>query len=85
MLQAAPVLEALSVQAMKATICALIDNPGEVELAESWLEANRKVLSFVSEQNACGCCVMGWDIEIPEEFVSTLPNHISASSEWASS
>ena len=70
---------------MKATIYALTDNPGEVELAESWLEANRKVLSFISEQNACGCCVMGWDIEGPEEIVSTLPNHISASSEWTSS
>jgi hypothetical protein len=35
---------------MKATIYALTDNPGEVELAESWLEANRKVLSFISEQ-----------------------------------
>lgn len=70
---------------MKATICALIDNPGELELAESWLEANRDALSFVSEQNACGCCVMGWDIEGPVEIVSTLPNQISASSEWTSS
>lgn len=69
---------------MRATICALIDSPGEVELAESWLDRNRDKLTFVSNQNACGCCVMGWDIEGPDEIVSTLPVHISAASKWAS-
>ena len=70
---------------MKATIFALIDNLGEVELAETWIEENREKLTFISDMNACGCCVMGWDVEGPEEIVSTLPNHISAGSEWASS
>ena len=68
---------------MRATICASVGNPGEVELAESWIEENRRRLTFVSDQNACGCCVIGWDIEGPEDVLSTLPYQISASSEWA--
>lgn len=69
---------------MRATICALVDNPGEIDLAESWLEKNQERLTFVSDQNACGCCAMGWDVEGPAEVVSTLPNNISAASEWTS-
>lgn len=69
---------------MRATICALVDNPGEVDLAESWLESYRDQLTYISDQNACGCCVMGWDVEGPAEVISTLPDNISAASEWAS-
>ena len=69
----------------RASICALADNPGEVEDAERWLKENASALSFVSEMNGCGCCVFAWDIQGPAEVIKTLPEHLSAGSEWASS
>ena len=69
----------------RASICALTDNAGEVEQAESWLERNRARLSHVSEMNGCGCCVFSWDVQGPKEVIDTLPLHLSAGSAWASS
>lgn len=69
----------------RASICALVDNEGEVEEAERWLEDHRAVLTFVSEMNGCGCCFFAWDIQGPEELVSSLPKHLSSGSSWASS
>lgn len=69
---------------IKATICALLDNEGEAKIAETWLQENASSLTFVSEMNGCGCCVLSWDIEGPEAVVETLPKHLSASSSWAS-
>ena len=68
----------------RASICALTDNPGEVDEAESWLERNRVRLSHVSEMNGCGCCVFSWDIQGPREVIDTLPAYLSAGSSWVS-
>jgi hypothetical protein len=67
---------------IRASICAVTDNPGEVDLAESWLDQNKARLTFVSDMNGCGCCVFLWDIEGPSEVVDTLPTQLASSSEW---
>lgn len=69
----------------RASICALVDNPGEVEEAERWIKDKASALSFVSEMNGCGCCVFMWDVEGPAEVIGTLPAHLSAGSDWVSS
>ena len=69
----------------RASICALVDNPGEVDEAERWLRDKVSALSFVSEMNGCGCCVFMWNIQGPPEVIATLPAHLSAGSDWASS
>ena len=69
----------------RASICAVVDNQGEVAEAEQWLEENAKRLSFVSEMNGCGCCLFMWDIRGPKELLATLPMHLSAAGEWDSS
>ena len=68
----------------RATICVLVDNPGELELAEAWLADNTRSLALVSGPGGCGCCVVEWDIEGPESVIATLPPHLSAGSSWAS-
>ncbi len=70
---------------LRATICAVVDEEGCAAEAEQWLEERRARLSFVSEQNGCGCCVLMWDIEGPTDLVGTLPAGLSAVSAWASS
>lgn len=67
---------------LRASICVLVDNPGELELAEAWIERNRPNLTYVSEVGGCGCCVVLWDVEGPKHVVSTLPTHLSSGSDW---
>jgi hypothetical protein len=68
---------------MRATICAAVDEAAEVEAAERWLEQHRASLSYISEQFGCGCCVLMWNVEGADAVVSTLPESLSAMSEWS--
>jgi hypothetical protein len=63
---------------MRTSICAAVDNVGEVEEAQAWLERNRAALSYVSEMNGCGCCIQAWDIAGPQHVLDTLPSHLRA-------
>lgn len=63
---------------IRVSICASADNAGEVEEAESWLERNRAALSYVSDMNGCGCCVVSWEVEGPEHVIDTLPPYLRA-------
>lgn len=63
---------------MRALILAAVDNVGEVEEAEAWLERNRAALAYVSEMNGCGCCIHAWDIAGPQHILDTLPSHLRA-------
>ena len=58
----------------RATICVVVDDPGEVEAGRKWLAANRRRLTRVSENRGCGCCVDLWDVEGPREVLATLPD-----------
>lgn len=66
----------------RATIIASVDEPGEAEAAEAWLEAARDRLTHVSDQRGCGCCVVSWDIEGPDELIATLPETLRGYSNW---
>ena len=68
---------------IRASICALVDNAGEVDEAEHWLVQYREQLTYVSEMNGCGCCVFFWDIQGPKEIIDTLPLQLSAGGTWA--
>lgn len=68
----------------RASICALVDNKGEVAEAEQWLEQHRERLSYVSEMNGCGCCCFLWDVQGPKEIIDCLSSHLSADSSWVS-
>ena len=57
----------------RVTLIVALDYPGEAEFAEEWLEANRARLSQVSGQMGCGCCVLMWELEGPEEVIATVP------------
>jgi hypothetical protein len=67
---------------VRETILAIVDDPGAIETAETWLRENRDRLAYVSHQGGCGCCVVDWNIEGPREVVETLPNELRCSSEW---
>lgn len=62
----------------RASIVAEIDEPGQAEAAEAWLEAARDRLTHVSDQKGCGCCVLIWDVEGPAELLATLPDSLRA-------
>ena len=66
----------------RASICASVDIAGQVDEAESWLERNKENLSYVSEMNGCGCCIVAWDVEGPQHVIDTLPWHLRADSAW---
>lgn len=63
---------------MRTSILAAVDNVGEVDEAEAWLERNRAALSYVSEMNGCGCCVHAWEVAGPQHVLDTLPSHLRA-------
>jgi hypothetical protein len=69
---------------IRASICAMVDNAGEVDEAECWLQKNREQLAYVSEIHGCGCCVVMWDVQGPQEIIDTLPKHLSTGSSWVS-
>ena len=51
----------------RAVVCALADRPEDVRAAERWLAEHRAALTFVSEDEGCGCCVHSWRVEGPAE------------------
>jgi len=63
---------------MRTSILAAVDNVGEVEEAEAWLERHRAALSYVSEMNGCGCCIHAWEVAGPQHVLDTLPSHLRA-------
>lgn len=72
-----------SSQTSRATIIAEVDQPGQAEAAEAWLEAASDRLTHVSDQLGCGCCVEIWNIEGPAELIATLPENLRGHSEWS--
>ncbi len=58
---------------MKATISVDVDSPEEMQQVEQWFATWRDRLSFVSEDQGCGCCVRIWDVDGPPEAISAIP------------
>lgn len=66
-------------------VSALTDRPEEVRAAERWLADYRAALTFVSDDEGCGCCVRLWRVEGPADVIATLPPDISADGDWVRS
>lgn len=67
---------------MKARILVDVNDEEERAAAAAWFARWRSSLTYVSENDGCGCCVDIWDVEGPEEAISDLPESIqSADSE----
>lgn len=58
---------------VKATICVDIESEDEMGEVEKWFLAWCDKLSFVSEDNGCGCCVRIWNVEGPPEAIAAIP------------
>lgn len=70
---------------MRATICVDIGRDDDVVAAEDWFARWRNQLTFVSQNEGCGCCVDLWNIEGPAEVVETIPAELRAESDWTRS
>jgi len=68
---------------MRATIIVSKDNSDEAATVASWFERWRSQLTFVSENQGCGCCIDMWDIDGPAAAIAQLPETVSAASAWA--
>ncbi|WP_343914276.1 hypothetical protein [Aquimarina litoralis] len=46
------------------------------DILYEWIEVNKDVLDFVSEDEGCGCCVSIFKIEGQTEVLKTFPKEI---------
>lgn len=53
------------------------------KLVEDWKAAHRDRISFISENEGCGCCVDIWNIECEDGLVSLLPPACLSFSDWS--
>ena len=66
----------------RATIIVDVTHPEEVAASEDWFSKWTPRLTSRSENQACGCCVNIWDVEVPYGALTALPSSIKADSEW---
>ena len=66
----------------RATIIAIVDNPGERELADAWIAKWRGDLAFLSPNRGCGCCVDKYDVDGPDVALAEIPEVMRARSDW---
>ncbi len=62
-----------------------VDVPDEVTALEDGLERWQDRLTFVSDEQGCGCCVSIFDVEGPRDAIDAIPPFLCASSEWSNS
>lgn len=67
---------------MRATVCISVDSEGEVRAADAWLDRWRDDLTYISDNQGCGCCVDIYDVDGPPEAIRALPPQIQAGSAW---
>jgi hypothetical protein len=60
------------------TLIASSDNPGEREELKAWIRSNGPTLTFVSDNEGCGCCVDIYRVEGPQETIGQAPKHLVA-------
>ena len=46
------------------------------DILYDWIDKNRDLLVFISENKGCGCCVDIFEIVGEEEILKTFPNEI---------
>jgi hypothetical protein len=62
----------------RATVCISVNEPDEVAVLEAWFSKWREALTFVSENEGCGCCVDMYRIEGPDHAIAELPGKVIA-------
>ena len=67
----------------RATLIADSNITEEVSALETWLERSRESLTFASDQQGCGCCILMFDVEGPSEIIASIPANLLAQSEWS--
>jgi hypothetical protein len=68
---------------MRATICVDVTHDEERVAVEAWFERWEERLSFVSDNEGCGCCVNIWNVEGPDQAILGIPRNARAASDWA--
>jgi len=58
---------------VRATIIVDVDSAEEMQQVEEWFATWRDKLSFVSEDQGCGCCVHIWDVDGLPEAIRAIP------------
>ena len=59
------------------------ENEKELKTFDAWTAAHADQISFIGENEGCGCCVHIWNIECDEAIISLLPHHFLMDSEWS--
>ncbi len=55
----------------------------DLKLFDNWKESHADQISFIGENEGCGCCVHIWNVECADELVSLLPHHFLSHSDWS--
>lgn len=66
----------------RATVCIWSDSLEEKVEFTTWLNTWRKVMTFVSHDYGCDCCIHLFDLEGPKEAIDALPAELLTASEW---
>jgi hypothetical protein len=68
---------------MRATICVDVENKDEVAAVDAWFRPWRARLTFISENEGCGCCVNLWRVDGPPEAVAEIPPATNTRDDWS--
>jgi hypothetical protein len=60
----------------KVTIVVDVAEVAQVEAVDAWFAKWQAVLTDVSDNEGCGCCVNIWEVEGPMEALLTLPEQV---------
>jgi hypothetical protein len=66
----------------RATICVDVGTP-EQKVVEAWLKRWQSRLTFISENEGCGCCVDIYRVDAQKEALEELPSTVFATSDWS--
>ena len=58
---------------MRCTIITNPDDPTELTTVDTWFTKFADQISFISENQGCGCCVNIWKVEATDDALAALP------------
>lgn len=67
----------------RATIIVALDVGEEVQAAKRWFADWRSMLTHVSENEGCGCCVDIYNVEGPAAAIAAIPSGLRSDSDWS--
>ena len=69
----------------RATLIIDSNQPDELAAADAWFERWRTALTYVSDDDGCGCCVSIYHVEGPAQAIAATPTALRSQSEWTAS